>query len=127
MLDCVKLGKFEKLTHLKIVKNDTNPELAISASTKFLHFENYIFARMPTFENFQFEVMELIDCMNVDWFAELLTKDETQVKNLSIKDLELSSETFMVMLEYKVTNFKSKNIKFLGTLHQWTSRHSLAN
>lgn len=114
-METLKLGKFDKLTHLRLCGECTIHDLTISASTKFICVENYTFAKMPHFEHFQFEEIKLINCENVDWLAEFLAKDETRVNELTIKSMDLSSEVFKVIVKHgsKITNLISKDIKFL--------------
>lgn len=108
-LGSMTLGKFQKLTHLHLVGHTIN-DLSISAPTKFIRIENYTFAKMPHFEEFQFEDIELIKCNNVNWLAEFLAMDETRVKNLTFKDMELSSKVLKVI---EANRSKIENIKFL--------------
>lgn len=103
------LGKFQKLTHLYLVGRTIN-DLSISAPTKFVRIANYTFDKMPHFEEFQFEVIKLIKCNNVNWLAEFLAMDETRVKNLTFKDMELSSKVLKVI---EANRSKIENIKFL--------------
>lgn len=85
------------------------------AVTKFIHFEDYKFAEMPDFEEFEFEEITLINCKNVNWFAEFLAKDQTRVKILTIKYLVFSGHVIQMFAKHgrKITRIVIKDITFL--------------